>query len=287
MAAGPALSIVCTVRGCGRPLEREGQMWRCAARHAFDIARSGYVNLLQPQDRRSPEAGDSEDAIAARARLFDAGVGRSLLSTCVSLASRFPGSPKAVVDLGCGSGEQLAGLCQQAGAYGAGVDLSVHAIDRAARRFPSLQWLVANVDRSVPIASHHVDLAISLHARRNPLECARVLKAAGHLIVAIPAPDDLIELREAVEGSGAVRDRADTLMAEHRERFDLLDRQTVRERHGLDRPALLDLLRGTYRGARHAAAEAVARLDRLDVTAASEVFIFTVRAGRSAAESAW
>ncbi|MGH9695411.1 MAG: putative RNA methyltransferase, partial [Bryobacteraceae bacterium] len=46
----------------------------CARRHSFDIARSGYINLLQPQDRRSKQPGDTKAAIAARRRLHDRGV---------------------------------------------------------------------------------------------------------------------------------------------------------------------------------------------------------------------
>ena len=34
------------------PIDLETQV--CPRGHAFDVARSGYVNLLQPQDRRSP-----------------------------------------------------------------------------------------------------------------------------------------------------------------------------------------------------------------------------------------
>ena len=44
--------LACSVRGCGRPLEKNDRALVCARGHSYDIARSGYVNLLQPQDRR-------------------------------------------------------------------------------------------------------------------------------------------------------------------------------------------------------------------------------------------
>ena len=37
----------------------------CPRGHSFDVARSGYINLLQPQERRSRNPGDSADAVAA------------------------------------------------------------------------------------------------------------------------------------------------------------------------------------------------------------------------------
>ncbi len=72
-ASAPSI-LACSVRGCHLGLVRQSRVFVCPRRHTFDIARSGYVNLLQPQDRRSPNAGDSKDALAARAALLAAGV---------------------------------------------------------------------------------------------------------------------------------------------------------------------------------------------------------------------
>ena len=51
----------------------------------------------------------------------------------------------------------------------------------------------------------------------------------------------------------------------------------VRERHRLERQALLDLLRGTYRAERDSVADRVEALDHLEVTLASEIFLFAPR----------
>src|SRR5260221_9755838 len=53
--------ILCTVRGCGAALGRDGQRLICSNGHAFDVSRSGYINLLQPQERRSEQPGGSEE----------------------------------------------------------------------------------------------------------------------------------------------------------------------------------------------------------------------------------
>ena len=46
----------------------------CARGHSFDFARSGYINLLQVQERRAKDPGDSLEAMAARRRLHERGV---------------------------------------------------------------------------------------------------------------------------------------------------------------------------------------------------------------------
>lgn len=242
------------------------------------MARSGYVNLLQPQDRRSPAAGDAANALDARRRLLDAGVGRALVDAVAHIAATLDLGPSpAVVDLGCGTGEALARIVAACQGSGIGVDLSVSAIDRDARAFPQHTWVVANADRRLPFVNSAADLIVSINARRNPSECARVLKASGRLLVAVPAEDDLVELRTHVHGAEQTKDRGRLVMAEHAGLFSLERQDTVRARHTLPAESLRDLLAGTYLGARHRAAHALGRLEPMAVTLASDVLVFVPR----------
>jgi 23S rRNA (guanine745-N1)-methyltransferase len=258
-------------------LSPAGRSWRCPRGHAFDIARSGYVNLLQPQDRRSREAGDARAAVEARLRLLASGIGRTAVDRVVDLARHCLADGQIVVDLGSGSGETLEAIARARRIVGVGIDLSTTAAELAARRCSIVTWVVANVDRRVPLLDASADLGISQHARRNPGECARLLRPGGHLLVSVPAADDLIELRQAVQGSGVLRPRADLVISEHAQDFELVSRADVRERHTLDRPALLDVLRGTYRGARTSAAPRLETLTELEVTFASDICVFRRR----------
>ncbi len=147
----------------------------------------------------------------------------------------------------------------------------------AAKRFPQLTWVVANADRRLPIVDDSAALVLSLHARRNPSECARVLKPGGWLLAGLAAADDLIELRQLVQGRGVERPRADLFLEEHAGQFALEDRFIVKERHTLERDVLGDLLRGTYRGARTSVARRLETLDTLEVTLSTEVLLLRVR----------
>jgi 23S rRNA (guanine745-N1)-methyltransferase len=267
--------LACSVRGCGEALTRRDRAFHCPNGHTFDLARSGYLNLLQPQDRRSRAAGDSAAAVDARARLLARGVGASILAAIVARAASLdlPADP-VVVDLGCGAGDALAALAARRPIHGIGIDLSTAAIGRAVKQPGGATWVVANADRRLPLIDARVDLVLSLHARRNPEECARVLGPGGFLLVAMPAPDDLIELRERVQGARVARDRAHAVIDEHAPAFHLVTRETVRERHTLPGPLLRELLAGTYRGARTSAHAPMASLTELDVTLASDVLLF-------------
>jgi hypothetical protein len=104
-----------------------------------------------------------------------------------------------------------------------------------------------------------------------------VLAPGGHLLIGVPGSDDLIELREAVQGARVQRDRLNDVIAAHQIGFDAVDRFSARERHELSGDRLRDVLRGTYRGERSSAAARVEALQSLAVTFASDVILLRRR----------
>jgi 23S rRNA (guanine745-N1)-methyltransferase len=231
------------------------------------------VNLLQPTDRRSLASGDTRDAVEARARLRAAGIGGygfdAFVAQALSRLRTGPDPTSVVVDIGSGSGETLGTIARTSPVIGIGIDLSTAAAEHAARRFPDETWVVANVDRALPLLDATVDLVLSQHARRHPAECARVLKPGGWLLVSVPAADDLGELRAAIQGEAVARSRIELVLAEHAADFAASEPIEVRERLTLGREPLLDLLRGTYRGNRTSTTARVSALAGLEVTLAS------------------
>jgi 23S rRNA (guanine745-N1)-methyltransferase len=246
------VTLLCPVRGCGQPLTRGERALSCPRGHAFDVARSGYLNLLQPQDRRSPTPGDRLEAATARRRLYAAGHGEPLLAALRAQldACRLPARP-AVLDVGCGEGSLLGSLAAERPLEAHGLDLSVAAVDLAARRYPEATWVVANADRLLPYADGSFDVVLVLSARLNSAELRRVIAPAGRLLVATPAPDDLVELRGALLGEPLERDRLARAVATLAPDFALEDRTGARHVASLDAAALGDVLAATYRGARH------------------------------------
>ncbi len=160
--------LVCPVRDCHLLLTREDRRLFCPRGHSFDRARSGYFNLLQPQERRSKRPGDSAEAVAARRRLHDLGVSEPMLSAIREM-SRLD-THDVVLDAGCGDGYYLGSLARGANFPAHGVDISIPAVDAAARRYPESEWIVANADRFVPYADASFSVVLSITARMNPSE---------------------------------------------------------------------------------------------------------------------
>lgn len=250
--------LLCTVRNCGAPLVREERRYVCPNAHSFDLARSGYLNLLQPQDRRSREPGDSREAVAARRRFLDRGHEEPLVRAIVSLLPL--GNGDALLDAGCGEGHHLGAFQRAYGVDAHGVDISVPAIELAARKYPACTWVVANADRFVPYEDASFDAITSITARMNVSEFRRVLKATGRLLVAVPGPDDLIELRREA------RDRVQRTVEHFAPHFALERHERIRHVAHLDPQSIEDVARSTYRGARNNEA--------MDVTLSRDVLVF-------------
>ena len=249
--------LLCPVRDCHMALMREGRRLLCTRGHSFDFARSGYINLLQPQERRSKQPGDTAAAVAGRRRLHDRGVTEPLLR---AIAEIMVASPREIVlDAGCGDGFYLGTLARQTGFDAHGVDISIPAIDVAARRYPGCEWIVANADRVVPYADRSFSIVLSITGRMNAREFRRVLRDDGRLLVAIPAPEDLLELR------GAGRDRVARTIETFVHDFALVNRRRITTTADLDAAAVHDVLLSIYRPMRSQPAEAMRVTFSLDL----------------------
>jgi len=240
--------LQCPVRDCREALVRDNRRLVCSRGHSFDVARSGYTNLLQPQDKKSKNPGDSAEAVAARRRLHDLGVSGPLLTAIeemVGLETR-----DVVLDAGCGDGFYLGQLAERSGCEAHGVDLSIPAIDTAAKKYPRCEWLVVNADRALPFADASFSVLLSITARMNSSEFARVLTKDGRMLVAIPGPEDLIELR------GVGRERVDRTVETFAGDFRLVQQRRATHTVELDAAAVEDILLAIYRPMQQTAAVA-------------------------------
>lgn len=245
--------LACSVPACRAPLaiDPDGRSARCPQGHSYDRSRSGYWNLLQPQDRRSSAPGDSKEAALARRHLADRGLDAPFFAALLPILGTWdPENRPKVLDVGCGEGAWLSDLGARRTVEAWGTDLSVPAIELAARRNREATWVVANADRRLPFVDGAFDRITSLTARRNPEEFRRLLAPGGRLAIALPGPDDLIELREAALGRGDRRERLDKALAELAPFFEVEGTERFDWTATLDEAGIAALLASTYRGGR-------------------------------------
>jgi len=210
--------------------------------------------------------------VAARRRFLSGGFETELTRAIGDLLPIAP--PDALLEVGCGEGHYLGALTARFGCEGHGVDISVPAIEAAAARQAGLHLVVANADRALPYAAASFAAVASITARRNPPEFHRVLREDGRLLLVIPGPDDLVELREAVLGRGMLRDRVDQAVAAFAPRFALERHERIRHVAHLDAAAIHDVMAGSYRAGRASRRDRLAALGPLAVTLSRDALLF-------------
>lgn len=268
----------CIVRDCQELLQRRENVLCCAAGHHFDRARQGYWPLIQPQDRKSSRAGDSDAAVVARQRWLERGYASGLVDALrpwLTIEMKSESShPPRTLDLGCGEGTFGRALFTAEASGYCGIDLSKRAIKLAARSWTDATWVLSNADRILPALDGSVDRVISLFGRRPAAEISRVLAPHGICIVAVPGAEDLMELREHVQLEGSRRSRWTTVVEElSLGNLQLLEHQLWQQQIELDANAIRDAMAMTYRAVRRSQQARLLTLSSQKVTLAADLLM--------------
>ncbi len=128
--------LICPV--CGNDLDISENSYICRNNHCFDIAKSGYVNLLLSKHSGKSIHGDNKLMLQARRNFLEKGYYSPLRDELCAMVSRnFSGG--VILDAGCGEGYYTSAVydaLRQAEVpvdiYG--IDISKIAVEMAAKR---------------------------------------------------------------------------------------------------------------------------------------------------------
>ncbi len=186
---------VCPV--CKQPLQSVDRTLQCAAKHSFDLAREGYVNLLTHGHKKADTIGDSREMARARRAFLEKGYFRPLADALIELLRESGKEHPNVLDICCGEGYYAKQIKQAVPCNLLGFDLSREMVRLAAKQVPDALFFVANL-ASVPLPDRCVDFAIHLFAPFHEPSFARLLKEDGKLVTVVPGRRHLFALKEAV-----------------------------------------------------------------------------------------
>lgn len=239
---------------CARPLTLEGRTLTCDERHAYDVAKQGYVNLL---GGAQPQHADTADMVARREEFL---AGGHYAPVADAVAARL-GDAQRVLDVGAGPGWYLARWLDDAHApahrVGLALDISTAAARRAARAHERIGAVVADTWAGLPVRDACVDAVTCVFAPRNLPEFTRVLRPGGLLVVVTPTPEHLHQARDRLGLLGVEEDKDAKLLRASSGLLDAVGQTTVRRTLRLDGDQLSALVQ-MGPNAFHAHAEPVA-----------------------------
>lgn len=184
---------------CKEPLNDDVSRAVCKNGHSFDYAKEGYLYLLKPNDKNSKIPGDNKDMVSARKTFLDGGFYQPLADAIAQEINERRRQDITLIDAGIGTGFYSNAIAhsREYNDVFLGIDVSKFAVKIASKRNPSFECCVASVF-DMPYGNSCADAVLSVFSPFAEKEFARVLKDDGVLIVACPAENHLIELRQAL-----------------------------------------------------------------------------------------
>lgn len=179
---------------CKNELVRRENSFVCSDNHSFDVARSGYINLLPSSKMNSKTPGDSKEMVAARRDFLDKNYYSPLRDSLAKKAGELGG--EVYFDAGCGTGYYTKAVTDALGIKQCfGADISKFAVDTAAKREKRGLFAVASV-YDLPIPNEAVDIITNVFSPMADAEYRRILKKDGYMLYVVPGPVHLFSLKE-------------------------------------------------------------------------------------------
>lgn len=181
------MKIICP--NCQHELIKNERTYHCCNNHCFDLASSGYLNLLIKNKKNN---GDNKLMVDARKNFLIKDYYLNLKLALIELIKQY--NPHSMLDLACGEGYYtkdfpVSNLI--------GIDLSKDAINYAAKKDKEHQYIISSIF-SLPIATESIDLITTVFAPYADEEIYRVLNNNGIFIMVSPGKKHLWELKEKI-----------------------------------------------------------------------------------------
>lgn len=271
-------AFICPV--CRGILSNTGDSYVCCNNHSFDIAKSGYVNLLLSKHIGKTVHGDNKLMVAARRDFLDKGYYSKLREmVCKTVKSHYHGG--LLLDSGCGEGyytEAISDIIESSNIAGniIGLDISKIAVDFAAKRCKKARFAAASCFH-MPIADSSCSMIVTMFAPYSGSEFQRVLHKNGTLLMVIPSTDHLWDMKQKIYDIPY----KNKVKSYELEGFELVENKRLTYNICLEKQAdiwsLFTMTPYFYRTGKEQQ-ERLAALDKLETTVDFEVLVYRVTA---------
>lgn len=123
-----------------------------------------------------------------------------------------------------------------------GMDISKAAVKLAAKKYPGINFVVADVKDKIPLASGSARVLLNIFSPRNASEFGRILAREGLCLVVIPQREHLSDLRQDFGLLELEANKLERVKEQMGDVFDLARQHSLEYDLRLGGQALLDLI---------------------------------------------
>lgn len=219
---------------CGETMSvRESKSLTCINGHCFDIARSGYVNMLTKEvHTKYNTAMFTSRNILSKQGLFDPII-EKMYEIILNDSLVKSKNPLYILDAGCGEGSMVSNLLEkltagtQTPVLATGIDIAKEGVRIAARDNINCSWFVGDIT-DMPFESKIFDVILNIFSPSNYIEFNRLLKDDGILIKIIPGENHFSEIREWIfKGTGREEYSNRDVLKHFENNFNIVSNQNI------------------------------------------------------------
>ena len=192
--------LVCP--NCRFELKKGNKEYYCSNNHHFDLAKSGYLNLLL----NHPGGGDNKEMLKARNEILEAGYFEPLALKIIDKIKEY--GLTEVLDLGSGEGYYSRTIYQNLHLPVYGVDISKDGCQMASKLNKDCMYIVANI-YDLPFSDSSFSGVLNIFAPYSP-EIARITN--NIYIKVVPSEYHLIELKSALYEEVYIKEEQDLIV---------------------------------------------------------------------------
>lgn len=188
---------------CKEVLEKDGRNYHCKNGHTYDIAKTGYVNLLLDNQKHSKNPGDDKDMVISRKKFLEKDYYKGISDKVNEIILKYYSENSiSILDIGCGEGYYTDNMKkflnkEEIENNIVGIDISKEAVISASKKNKDIDWIVASAS-NIPIEDESLDYIVCMFAKIIPEEKMRTLKKGGHLIIVSTGENHLEEMKKVV-----------------------------------------------------------------------------------------
>lgn len=192
--------LICPL--CQSGISVEGLKLVCNNNHSYDIAKQGYVNLLNQKNitKYNQDLFTARNDVIMNSSFFDQL--HKKLTEMIKKYNFF--NSLSILDAGSGEGSHLIKLhkkilrAENLVETLVGIDISKEGILTAAKHSQDQSWFVADL-ANIPFKAQTFDILLNILSPANYEEFNRVLKPESRIIKVVPQVNYLKEIRESAQ----------------------------------------------------------------------------------------